>query len=428
MKFHKVLIITYYWPPSGQVGMLRTFKFTQYLSEFNWQPTVLASNVQYASEQNQDERWKTSLSAPVYLVGPLRIVKKKISLESHGDIKFSRTRNAIYQTKSMMLEYFNFIKPVIRTAYELHHLSPFDLIFSSSPPESVHFAAAIISGRLSIPWVADLRDLWAYDHYRNKHKLDRFISLGAEKIIFKKTSALVTISEPMKAMLQSVHPHLQNNIHVVTNGFDPNDFPLNNDQFSSQKLTFVYPGKLSPISQNPSVLFDALSILVQRGIINPNKLQFHWYIQNSDGVIFLKRLVEKYTFQNFMKIFKPTSYFESLEKQTQASVLLFIPFVSNYAEGCLTTKFFEYLGTNNPILALPSTPEIIKKLLEEVGGGYVASNPSDMVNILIELYNRFLNKQLLMLGKNKDASKQYTRLNLTRKLAGIFNSVVEHSQ
>src|SRR5690606_41587946 len=36
----KVLIITYYWPPSGGSGVQRWLKFVKYLPTFGWEPHV----------------------------------------------------------------------------------------------------------------------------------------------------------------------------------------------------------------------------------------------------------------------------------------------------------------------------------------------------------------------------------------------------
>ena len=41
---NKVLIITYYWPPSGSSGVQRILKFTKYLPQFGWQPIILTVN------------------------------------------------------------------------------------------------------------------------------------------------------------------------------------------------------------------------------------------------------------------------------------------------------------------------------------------------------------------------------------------------
>ena len=36
----RVLIITYYWPPSGGSGVQRWLKMSKYLSENGWQPVI----------------------------------------------------------------------------------------------------------------------------------------------------------------------------------------------------------------------------------------------------------------------------------------------------------------------------------------------------------------------------------------------------
>ena len=46
----KVLIITYYWPPSGGIGVLRCLKFAKYLTSFGWEPIIFtAENAHYPS-------------------------------------------------------------------------------------------------------------------------------------------------------------------------------------------------------------------------------------------------------------------------------------------------------------------------------------------------------------------------------------------
>ncbi len=44
----KVLVIAYYYPPLGLSGVQRTVKFTKYLKDYNWEPTVITTgNVAY---------------------------------------------------------------------------------------------------------------------------------------------------------------------------------------------------------------------------------------------------------------------------------------------------------------------------------------------------------------------------------------------
>lgn len=39
----RVLIITYYWPPSGGSGVQRWLKFVKYLPGLDWMPTVITT-------------------------------------------------------------------------------------------------------------------------------------------------------------------------------------------------------------------------------------------------------------------------------------------------------------------------------------------------------------------------------------------------
>ena len=37
----KVLIISYYWPPSGGSGVQRWLKFSKYLINYGWKPIIV---------------------------------------------------------------------------------------------------------------------------------------------------------------------------------------------------------------------------------------------------------------------------------------------------------------------------------------------------------------------------------------------------
>ena len=45
----KVLVITYYWPPSGGAGVQRWVKFVKYFNEQNINPFIISVDPKYAS-------------------------------------------------------------------------------------------------------------------------------------------------------------------------------------------------------------------------------------------------------------------------------------------------------------------------------------------------------------------------------------------
>ena len=46
---NRVLLISYYFPPSGGPGVQRVLKFAKYLPDFGWQPTVLTVAPEHAA-------------------------------------------------------------------------------------------------------------------------------------------------------------------------------------------------------------------------------------------------------------------------------------------------------------------------------------------------------------------------------------------
>ena len=53
----RVLIITYYWPPSGGSGVQRWLKMAKYLPEYGWQPVIYtAEGAEYPVEDASLEK------------------------------------------------------------------------------------------------------------------------------------------------------------------------------------------------------------------------------------------------------------------------------------------------------------------------------------------------------------------------------------
>ena len=50
----KVLIISYYWPPSGGISVLRSLKIAKHLRQFGWEPLIFTpQNADYSTiDQN----------------------------------------------------------------------------------------------------------------------------------------------------------------------------------------------------------------------------------------------------------------------------------------------------------------------------------------------------------------------------------------
>ena len=61
----RLLVITYYWPPSGGAGVQRCLKFVKHLGHFNVEPTVITVAVDQATYPVLDESLLAEVPANV---------------------------------------------------------------------------------------------------------------------------------------------------------------------------------------------------------------------------------------------------------------------------------------------------------------------------------------------------------------------------
>ena len=86
----KVLIITYYYPPSGGSGVQRWMYFTKYMKEFGFHPYVVTVEPQNASYKFLDENFlKHVENVEVYktkTLEPLKAYSKLVGGDARADI------------------------------------------------------------------------------------------------------------------------------------------------------------------------------------------------------------------------------------------------------------------------------------------------------------------------------------------------------
>ena len=149
MSRKKVLIITYYWPPSGGAGVQRWLKFVKYLPKFGWEPIVFTvQNGEYPVIDNSLVNDVSSnlqvIKSPIW--EPYSIYKKLTGRKKEETIN---SGFLIESEKSKFIENIgkwvrgNFfipdarkfwIKPSVKTLSNFLIKHPVDIITSSGPP------------------------------------------------------------------------------------------------------------------------------------------------------------------------------------------------------------------------------------------------------------------------------------------------------
>ena len=168
----KVLILSYYWPPSGGAGVQRWLKFSKYLFDFDVEPIVLTVDEQYAEYPNLDLSLVQDVHPKLKVHKtktwePFNIYKKISNQEKlkHGNVSSKKS------IKGKLINFIraNFFVPdprrywkkyAIKEALSIINKQDIACIITTGPPHSVHLIGLELKKKTGIKWLADFRDPW----------------------------------------------------------------------------------------------------------------------------------------------------------------------------------------------------------------------------------------------------------------------------
>ncbi|MEN9302279.1 MAG: hypothetical protein RL264_708 [Bacteroidota bacterium] len=377
-----MLIITYYWPPSGGSGVQRWLKFVKYLRDFGVEPIILTVHPEHAVYPILDETLKKEIPEGVRVIyteakSPLDFYKK-VRKKNVPHTGFAGQEKAGIVEKIMRFIRGNFFIPDARIGWNKYALvaaekiiqeEQIDSIVTTSPPHSTQLIGLALKRKFKLNWLADLRDPWTEIYYNNllfrtqfaKRKDKRF-----ETSCLENADAVVVVSEDIKRMFGNGRKELLDKIHVVPNGFDTSDFgdeKRSPDSYREEngKWTTETPESVTPVIPNDLKILRYVGNLgeqypIEDALVALKKLNDSgalWQLEivgNCPAKVTQRAtelgLTEKIKFISYVPHGDAIRYM-----QTADALLLVIPQIENN-KGILTGKLFEYLATGNPIVCV----------------------------------------------------------------------------
>ncbi len=428
----RVLIITYYWIPSGGAGVQRWVKFVKYLRDFGWEPIVYApENPEYPSEDfsfqkdipEDVEVIKTPIWEPYDIYRNLTGKKgKKINA---GFI--SESKKSDWKDKLSIWIRGNFlipdprrfwIKPSVKFLTDYLQKNPVNAVITTGPPHSMHGIGLGLKKKFpQLKWIADFRDPWTnIDFYKelNLTSLADKVHHRMEREVVQSADCVVVVSNEMVKEFSSLNPK---RMELITNGFDEDD--VSNIHVNPDKeFTLSHIGTLNA-ARNPKLLWKVIGELIQ----NKEDINKDLKIQLIGKVDFLvlEELEENGLSDNLIKI-DYLSHSEAIKKQQSSQVLLLLINNTQNAKGVLTGKFFEYLASGRPILAIGPADGDVADVLKETNAGQIADfeDEETMKSIVLNLYEQYKKGKLSV---STQSIEKYSRKELTKQLSNLLNNI-----
>jgi len=430
----KVLIITYYWPPSGGAGVQRWLKFVKYLREFGWEPVVFTpSNPDFPVTDNTLVNDVPSgievITTPIwepYTFYKKITGKKYFSTTSSGFLNNKISpgpgeKLAVWIRGNLFIPDARkfWIKPSVRFLFKYLKNNNIDAIVSTGPPHSMHLIALQIKERSHIPWLADFRDPWTDIDYYKEMKISSFADRKHKHLelkTIKGCNAMVVVSSNMKTNYEIMGA---DNVHVITNGYDTDDMDIS-EKFDYSKFSITHTGTLPP-GFNLTGLWRVLSELSDSNPKFRDFLQIK-LIGKVDKTVFDD--ISNHNLNKNLSLIEYVPHDKVVSQMKQSAILLLaVNKSSPNAKGILTGKFFEYLSSGRPILAIGPTDGDLADILKESQSGCIMEydDLDQIKKTVMSLYERFISNDL---NNNLTGIEKYTRKNLTSDLAELLNNMI----
>ena len=415
MSARKLVVLTYYWPPSGGSGVQRWVYFTHYLKTLGWEPIVITVDPEQASYPQEDK----SLQA---LTKDIRVIRTATREPIRGYARWFG-KGSIPQGEVPQQHFFqriaafirgNFFIPdarkgwipfaqkALRTILEKESI---EWVISSGPPHSTHLTVESLRHTFNFRWLVDFRDPWSELFYnRQFYRLPFAVRKDRayeQEILQHADAVLTTVGGELHQQLQVKAP--KQRFFALPNGFDANAFAQHQRSQRQGEFHLVYTGLLTRNQAYPALL-KALQQM-KNGL--PLRVSLAGQMELS-----LVKALQTALPEATIDYHGYLPHAQALTLMHSADVLINFIFEGAHKQ-MISGKLLEYMATGVPVLSLGDPESEAGQLLAQ-GAAAAMIAPSDTQQLIA-----FLEKAQQQKGQwinNFPNKTQWTREGITKRL------------
>ena len=249
-----------------------------------------------------------------------------------------------------------------------------DLVFASGPPFTTLNAGYLIAKKHGIPLVSEFRDRWTNDTYWPPGGLRLAIESRMERAVVGYSTGLVTVSEPWA---EDYRRETGKPTIAILNGYDPKDYPPGPSPGAPDEpfLRISYTGSIYVDRRDPSPLFQALQIMEA----TPEQIRVDFW-GTQPGHVY--PLAERFGVGPLVEVHGRVTNEESVRVQRTSDILLIMQWDNPREIGNVPGKLFEYLGAQRPILGLGPLEGVPAGIVKQRGAGVYCNDPEGIADHL----------------------------------------------
>ena len=445
----KILLISYHFPPSAEVGGLRIANFARRLPRFEWKPYVLTVKDRYVQAVDP-ERLIDVDSARIFKAGQTPTLSgaylacKKIAghlFEKPGmpanpdyrnravhrkpgggtETPSERLRRYILSFLSLPDAQRNWILPAAIEAARVVRREKIGCILTSCPPYSAHLVGLLVKWVTGVRWwIADFRDPWMTTGTKSLSatcSASLAIERRMERAVVGNADRVVTNTEMLCEGLKKTYGAIPKERFVyISNGFDREFFSSFSHLQKDRTFSIIYAGSFY-FGRTPEPVFQAVRDLIQEGAIAVQDIRIrlvgHCRIVEGQPI---EEMIERYRLRGVVEVLAPVAYTKAVEMIRQSHLALLLAPNQPYQ---IPAKIYDYMGAGTRVLALAkagATADLIGK--SGIGGVF---DPSDVAGIKGFIGRSFEECRTSECWIKPDAASPFDLDSVSRRLADELN-------
>ncbi len=404
-----VILIAYHFPPGPEIGAVRPFRFYKYLTRMGYRCHVITASAQ--TEASDDvlflpddlrEVWEGTGEQRKSFKAYQELLVRKIAFPGHIGIMWAFAAAA--QCHQLLRKY-----PGEKF-----------VVFSTYPPLGVIPAGLMAYVRDRLPWIADFRDplgVGLGDEFTSNNQ--RFWNRQLEARVFRQASAVIANVEAAAEMWRKIYPRYARKLHVIPNGFDPEDVPRAREIPRRSQKILLHAGALYH-GRNPNAILESLARLRAAGAPEASsaKIVLIGSVDAKTGMN--QALCEQGQREGWLELRPPVARAESQRLMEEADALLLVQPQSDVQ---VPGKLFEYICIGRPVLALVPRASAVEAILAKSGIPNVCLYADDAAQAADQKLAEFLR-----LSNTATPASEWFRTNFnaeeqTKQLAAIIETV-----
>jgi glycosyltransferase involved in cell wall biosynthesis len=348
-----LIIFAYHFPPENAVGSLRPFRFYKYLTRRGLDCHVITAARGAATDGFNEIRDPFGIERGLGNIVELGI--RKIFLPGAMGIRWS---GQAQEAAERLL---------------VKHRGSAGVVFSSYPPLGPHLAAWRISSRLRLPWIADFRDPLGTalsDKYFTSTR--QKLLLGLEEWIMRRARFVLANTDAAADRLRNLYPEHSEKVHLVWNGFDPEDRIRPRSLTKRPYKMITHVGELYS-GRTVKPIIESIARLIGQQRLRANEVRLRLVGPADHSCLPTENLLESAQAEGWLEFTNELIPKEEANKIAADSdgLLLLQPQSALQVPG----KLFEYLQLRHPILAFVARQSPSERILSQCGVPYRAVYP-----------------------------------------------------